>query len=205
MSITVPGRPGLIGRTPSPSDQPTEAELLAQTRAGDRHAFAVLYRRLEPAARRYASRLVSRSDVDDVVAESFANILRAIDSGHGPVDEAIRYVMVTVRTTAQHVHQRRAQELDKGLRLAPPTSTDDQLVRLEDRDLLRAFRSLSERQRAVIWFREFEELTPAEIGAQMGLSANAASALCYRSRRALRDAYRTTVEARHGGDVVLVC
>lgn len=204
MSITAHGRPGHSGQRPSPSDQPTEAELLAQTRAGDRHAFAELYRRLEPAARRYAARLVSRHDVDDVVAESFANILRAIDSGHGPVDEAIRYVMVTVRTTAQRTHRRRSQELDKGLRLAPEAGADDEPVLLEDRDLLRAFRSLTERQRAVIWLSEFEELSPKEVGARMGLSANAASALGYRARRALRDAYRATVEARQGGDVVLV-
>jgi len=174
---------------PSDPSAPCDAELLARTRAGDNRAFAELYERLEPAARRYARRLVSPSDVDDVVAESFANILRAIQSGSGPVDHAVKYLMVTVRTTAGHIHRRRAQELDKGMRLEVVTASDDDRVRFEDRALMAAFRSLSERRRTVIWLSEFEGLSAAEVGERLGLSPNAASALCYRARRALRDAY----------------
>ena len=65
----------------------SDPELIAGVRAGDGTAFGVLYERQKDAARKVAAQYTnSASDVDDVVAESFSRVLRALQRGDGPKD-----------------------------------------------------------------------------------------------------------------------
>ena len=74
----------------------SDPELIAGVRAGDGTAFGVLYERHKDAARKVASQYTnSASDVDDVVAESFSRVLRALQRGDGP-DLAFRAYLFTI-------------------------------------------------------------------------------------------------------------
>lgn len=164
--------------------------LLARARARDPDAFAELYRRHEPMLRRFARSLVTASPdlAGDLVADAFANLWRLLRQGRGPSDHAIRYLMVSVRNGAVTLHRRsmRADQLVQRLGRHPEL---DVSVILRDDQLTSAFRGLPERWRQVLWWTEVEGLSAAEVGARTGLSADAARALAYRARRALRAAY----------------
>src|SRR6187549_2022204 len=74
----------LLDPQPRPLDDPggcTDADLIAAVRAGDRSAYAQLYERHEPAARRTARQLsASPHDVDDLVAEAFVRVFDMLRS-----------------------------------------------------------------------------------------------------------------------------
>ena len=67
--------------------------------------------------------------------------------------------------------------------------TDPALAGLERTMAARAFATLPERWQAVLWHLEVEGDSPADIAPLFGLSANAVSALGYRAREGLRQAY----------------
>lgn len=164
-------------------------ELIAAVRGGDREAYGEIFRRHEPAIRRFVATLVPSSAVDDVVAETFASVLRAISRGHGPTDEPIRYLMVSARSMAarHHLRQKRIEVLHH--RLGPDETTDGPEAHLSDPRVGEAFQSLPLRWRQAIWWREIDDLDPSEIGERFEIDPGAASALTYRARRALRRAY----------------
>ncbi|MEZ5138351.1 MAG: sigma-70 family RNA polymerase sigma factor [Acidimicrobiales bacterium] len=189
---TAPDRAGSTPPRSSPRTRSALAdhELLVAMREGDRSAYGEIFRRHEPAIRRFSASLVPHAAVDDVVAETFASVLRAIAHGHGPTDEPIRYLMVTARSMAarHHLRQRRADLLHQ--RLGGDATEPGPEERLADPHVGEAFRSLPDRWRQAIWWREIEGLDPSEIGERFAIDAGAASALTYRARRALRSAYQ---------------
>jgi hypothetical protein len=60
---------------------------------------------------------------------------------------------------------------------------------LERSLIARAFLSLPERWRAVLWHTEIEGAKPADVAPLLGLTANGVAALAYRAREGLRQAY----------------
>jgi RNA polymerase sigma factor (sigma-70 family) len=182
-------RTGATRRPSASADGHTDEQLLAAVREGDAAAYAVLYERYEAEARRYARSLVAAHDVDDLVAESFSKVLHALRQQRGPVDHPARYLMVTVRTTAASLYLRRARQQSVARRSVPLDEPEIGLPLTADDPLVLAFGSLLPRWQHVLWWSEVDGLSPAEVGARLGLSPGAASALAYRARRALRDAY----------------
>jgi hypothetical protein len=70
----------------------------------------------------------------------------------------------------------------------------------EDRSLAsRAFARLPERWQEALWHTEIEGLSPADAAPLMGLSPNGMSALAYRARGGLREAYLQVHLAQTGG------
>lgn len=177
------------------SDRPDAARLvdddttlLTRLRSGDIDAFAELYRRHEPAARRYARRLAAHH-ADDVVAEAFTASLAAIDRGFGPVDQFRPYLFTAVRRHA-------ARALARAGIGAPadgvePAEELDQLERIEHRDspVVGAFARIPDRWRHILFLVEVEGRPISEVAAHLDLSPSAASALLYRARRGLRASY----------------
>jgi RNA polymerase sigma factor (sigma-70 family) len=187
-----PSHPRVRNRSVDPAPSPrSDVDLLVAVREGDAEAWCEIYRRYEHEARRFARSLVPSDDVDDLVAEAFAKVLRALRSGRGPEDHPERYLMVAVRTTATSVHRQRTRQRDLLVRVGPEPehAVGADPGELGDGTLTAAFATLSPRWRQVLWWSEVEGRSPAEIGAELGLTANAAAALAYRARRALRTAY----------------
>jgi RNA polymerase sigma factor (sigma-70 family) len=171
----------------------TDAELIAAVRAGDRTAYAQLYRRHEPAARRMARQLcASPHDADDLVAEAFARVLDLLQVGRGP-DSAFRAYLLTAVRNGLYERARRDRRLeltddmarhDSGVPWVDPVEAE-----LDSALAARAFASLPERWQTVLWYSEVEQESTAQVGSRLGLRPNAVAALAYRAREGLRQAY----------------
>ncbi|MCW2839795.1 MAG: hypothetical protein JWR55_1278, partial [Aeromicrobium sp.] len=169
-----------------------DGELLALTRSGDQEAYAALFERYSYAALRLARHLGQKDESDDVVSESFAQVLDLLRRAKGP-DRAFRaYLFTTVR----HECARRA----KARRRVMPTDDTDQIdapvafgegnLDMFERTAIRAaYESLPARWRTVLWHLDVEGLKPNELGPLLNLSPNSVSALVYRARSGLREAY----------------
>ncbi|MEU5859839.1 sigma-70 family RNA polymerase sigma factor [Nonomuraea sp. NPDC047529] len=171
----------------------SDADLLKEVRAGDATAYGRLYERHVAAARALARQLVrGESEVEDVVAESFTKILDLVGRGGGPESGFRTYLLTVVRRTvydrgrveSRQVTTGEIERYDPGVPFADPA-----LVGLERSMISRAFLSLPERWRAVLWHTEVEKCKPAEVAPLLGLSANGVAALAYRAREGLRQAY----------------
>jgi RNA polymerase sigma factor (sigma-70 family) len=172
---------------------PTDAELIAEVRSGDSDAYGLLYRRHARSARALARRLTgSPAEADDLVAEAFTRMLGTLRRGGGP-DAAFRaYLLTTLRNTVcdRARRDRRLELSDDMTRHDPGVPWEDTAVAgLESRLAARAFTTLPERWRTVLWRTEVEQESPAELAPQLGLTPNGVAALAYRAREGLRQAY----------------
>ncbi len=176
------------------TDGPGDAELIAAVRGGDNRAYGTLFERHAEAARRLARQLVPGPDSDDLVSEAFAKVLVVLQRGGGP-DLAFRaYLLTAVRRL--HVDRVRATSrlhlADDLTPFEPGVPFRDTAVEgFENQAAARAFASLPERWQLVLWHTEVEGQKPGEVAPLLGMSANSVSALAYRAREGLRQAFLT--------------
>ncbi len=176
----------------SSEDVRSDPELIALVRGGDRDAFGQLYERHVGAANRMARQLVSGSDADDLVSEAFTKVMLLLQAGQGP-DVAFRaYLLTAIRRL--HVDRVRGEARlttsDDMTAFDPGVPFQDTAVnQFESGAAARAFASLPERWQLVLWHLEVEGQKPAEIAPLLGMSANSVSALAYRAREGLRQAF----------------
>jgi len=164
-----------------------DAELLNRVCAGDTAAFQILYQRHVEAARWLARDLVATADeADDVVAETFGQLLEVTRRGSGPADAFRPYMLTALRRVcdrrpeeAQETTADNAAEPYLDLAVASP---DDPLI-------VRAYLSLPERWMAVLWHTEIEGASQAEVGPVLGLSRNGVATLRRRAKEGLTQAY----------------
>jgi RNA polymerase sigma factor (sigma-70 family) len=177
------------------SGQPlvSDADLIGAIRSGDMSAYGELYRRHVGAAQSLARQLVhGQAEVDDVVAETFSKVLDLMRRGGGPQDAFRPYLLTAVRRVAydRFRGERRNVTTDEIEAFDPGQPFVDPAVAGLERSLIaRAFLSLPERWRAVLWHTEIEGAKPAEVAPLLGLTANGVAALAYRAREGLRQAY----------------
>jgi RNA polymerase sigma factor (sigma-70 family) len=175
-------------------DTPSDGELISRVRGGDVAAYGDLFSRHVDAAKRLARQLVRGPDHEDLVAEAFAKVLSVLQNGGGP-DVAFRaYLLTAVRRL--HVDRVRSgarlQTTDDLSPFDPGIPFQDTAVSgFESGAAAKAFASLPERWQLVLWHLEVEGQKPAEIAPLLGMSANSVSALAYRAREGLRQAFLT--------------
>jgi RNA polymerase sigma factor (sigma-70 family) len=169
-----------------------DSALVELARNGVHAAYATLYDRHAYSAHRLARHLGMRDEAEDIVSESFAQVLELMQRGKGPQTAFRAYLFTTIRNGAA----RRAKARQKLI----PTDDYSQIDTLVGFDVGRldafelsairaAYDSLPERWRTVLWQVEVERRRPQELTSDLGLSANGVSALAYRARAALREAY----------------
>lgn len=169
-----------------------DATLILQTRAGSHEAYAELYRRYEYSAFRLARHLGRREEADDVVNEAFSRVLDLLQRGKGPTESFRAYLFTTIR----HESGARAK-MEKRIR---PTDDDAQidsavefgaggLDPFERETVRAAYASLPQRWRDVLWALDVDGHKPQEVAVALDMSANSVSALVYRARAGLREAY----------------
>ena len=169
-----------------------DPELITQVRAGDVDAYGHLFARHRDAANRLARVLAGSADADDLVSEAFEKVLNVLLGGGGP-DVAFRaYLLTAVRRL--HVDRIRSTQRvtptdDMEAHDAGVPFTDTAVQAFEGGAAARAFASLPERWQLVLWHLEVENQKPAEIAPLLGISANSVSALGYRAREGLRQAF----------------
>lgn len=170
-----------------------DPDLIELTRGGDAAAYSVLFERHREAAWRLARQLArTPSDADDLVAEAFERVLNQLRQGKGP-DVAFRAYLLT---TLRHAHFRhhRAERVTvptgDALVLDQPVEDPDRvLASFDNAAAARAFGALPERWQMILWHLEVEGQRPAQVAELLGMKPNAVSALAYRAREALRQAY----------------
>ena len=168
----------------------SDLQLVDATRAGDRDAFAELWRRHARAGLTVA-RAHSDLDADDLVAEAYAKIYQAIANGHGPTSGFRAYLFTTVRNVAASWGRRsRETPIEDADAIEDPAFTEAAGLEALDRSLTAtAFRTLPTRWQEVLWYCEVEGMKPADVAPLLGMSANAVAALAYRAREGLRQAW----------------
>ncbi|RBQ21406.1 hypothetical protein DP939_01440 [Spongiactinospora rosea] len=177
----------------SAESRQSDAELLESVRTGKAAAFGVLYQRHVSAARCLAKQLVSSpAEADDVVAETFAKILDLVRRGGGPEIALRPYLLTALRRTVYDRSRGQSRQVptddmeahDPGVPFVDPALTG-----LERSLVARAFMSLPDRWRMVLWHTEVENARAADLAPLLGLTPNAVAALAYRAREGLRQAY----------------
>lgn len=178
----------------------SDPELISRVRDGDVDAYGTLFVRHVDAATRLARMLAGPGDVDDLVSDAFMKVLNVLLGGGGP-DVAFRAYLLTALRRLHVDRFRSTQRLTPVDDLTPYDSgvpfTDTAVAGFEGGAAARAFASLPERWQMVLWHLEVENQKPADIAPLLGMSANSVSALAYRAREGLRQAFLTM----HAGDL----
>ncbi|WFR66992.1 sigma-70 family RNA polymerase sigma factor [Curtobacterium flaccumfaciens] len=177
-------------------------ELLHLARAGESEAFAEIWRRHTPKVRALVARSTSH-DIDDVTAEAFFRIYRALRSGHGPRESFVAYAAATVRHIGEEWSRAKPTvELDEQIERVASIAADLGVeAHRDDLELVvAAFRRLPERWRTVLWATEVEGESLAVVGQRLGLAPNAVAALAARARDGLRTAWVDSHVHVDGGD-----
>ncbi|HEU0132154.1 MAG TPA: sigma-70 family RNA polymerase sigma factor, partial [Mycobacteriales bacterium] len=171
----------------------TEDGTLARAHlAGDRDAFAALYRRHHPNLVDWlTTRTRDRARSEDLAQEALVRALRSL-----ACYDPSRAFWPWVRTIAFHLMandaQKRSAELpvDDVAAVGEPAGADD-AERVVTRDaLVRALRELPARQRRALVMRYLEDRPPDEAAAAFGLTRPAFDQLLWRARQSLSKAYR---------------
>ncbi|MFC7646058.1 RNA polymerase sigma factor [Streptosporangium lutulentum] len=169
-----------------------DAELLAATREADAEAYYWLYRRHVSAAWALAQQLVSgEAEVEDVVEKTFAGIHHVIERGGGP-EQAFRVYLLTALRHTIHDRSERGDGQEPGEEIEPLDPevpfVDPALAHLRQSPPARAFLSLPERWRLVLWHVEVESGRLADIAVLLNLTENGVAALAYQAREKMRQA-----------------
>jgi RNA polymerase sigma factor (sigma-70 family) len=173
----------------------SDAELITAVRSGDEFAYATLWSRHEHAARRLARQISNPSNADDLVSESFLRVLRALKSGNGP-DGAFRpYLFSTLRRinidNGRSYYTRVAltdDERDLDLDLSD-SAADTMADNADGSAAWRAWNSLPDSSKTLLWHLLIEEETPAQIAPLIGTTPNGVSSRAVRAKERLRQAF----------------
>ncbi len=179
----------------------TDPELISRVREGDVAAYGTLFSRHLDAATRLARMLIGPSDADDLVSEAFVKVLNVLLGGGGPDVSFRAYLLTAVRRL--HIDKVRGNQRVTTTEDLTPFDpgvpfTDTAVAGFEGGAAAKAFASLPERWQMVLWHLEVENQKPADIAPLLGMTPNSVSALAYRAREGLRQAFLTM----HAGDLV---
>jgi RNA polymerase sigma-70 factor (ECF subfamily) len=128
------------------------------------------------------SRFPSEPDLDDLVQETFARLLKAHETA--PITEAKAFLFATARNLAlDRVRRRQVINLEPLAEIAELSVLDDRLgvseslSRQQELELLtQAIQSLPERCRQVLTLRKIYGLSQKEIAAQLGIAEHTVEA-----------------------------
>lgn len=195
------------GNDSGPDNGPADPVLIAAVRRGDTDAAGVLFRRHRQAAIKFAAMNTNATIVEDVVSEAFERVFAALYQGKGP-DSFRPYLFTTIRRVAVDMHRRHGREVAIGgvgevSGDSPPpelVSEDETGANLDAEMVRRAFLSLPERWRQVLWYTAVESRSLRETAELIGANPNSAAVLGFRAREGLRNAYLAQhVGAEHTG------
>ncbi|MBR7675696.1 sigma-70 family RNA polymerase sigma factor [Streptomyces daliensis] len=203
---------------------PSDAELIARMRESDTGAYDELYRRHAEAVRRYARTCCRDADTaDDLTNEVFARTLQAVRGGKGPETSVRAYLLTSVRhVAAAWTRTRKREQLVEDFAVfaqsasAAAAASDADTLDLgadvramqeaEQTLVVRAFKSLSEKDQMVLWHTTVEDAKPQDVAPLLGLSDNATAVAAHRARENLKKAYlqahvsRTLTSPSESGD-----
>ncbi len=156
--------------------------------AHDEHWFRSLYAETFRPLLAYARRRVDRATADEVVADTFLTAWRRRDDVPDGAERL--WLFGVARNVIRNATRsgRRRQAAHDRLRLVSPPEADDPVGPGSSERLASvraALAALSEADREVLMLVAWEELSHAEIGQVLGISANASAIRVHRARKRL--------------------
>ena len=163
------------------------AATLVRAQHGDREAHAELYTLFSSAVFTVARRmLASRALAEDVLQETFIEVLRKIDGYRGTAEFGFWVKRIAINKCLMHLRSgwasRRSPDGEDLLLLEPArvAALDEQIA------LERALDELPDRARVVVWLHDVEGYTHKEIGQMMGYTASFSKSQLARAHERLR-------------------
>lgn len=152
--------------------------------------FATIYDAHRVALVAYCRRRLPRDVVDDVIAEVFLTAWRRI--GELPHGSELPWLYGVARNVVANQRRsvvRRSRLWDRVVSRRTDIAIDMTVERMDgDQTVVHALATLSELDQEVLRLRAWEELTSAEIGLVLGISASAVDMRLSRARRRLEQA-----------------
>jgi len=169
--------------------------LVSRARAGDAEALENVYRAFEGPVYSLARRLCrSSQDAEDIVQETFVEVLRSIHRyrGEGPLVAWIKKVAAS--KALMKIRKHRKEQFDQSIEEdehGPLPDTSSLSGRPERGahsrvDLESALARLSETSRAVVWLHDVEGYTHEEIAGMMGRTISFSKSQLARAHTRLR-------------------
>ncbi|HEX6056210.1 MAG TPA: RNA polymerase sigma factor [Intrasporangium sp.] len=158
--------------------------VLADAQAGDEHAFARLWRDLNPPLLRYLS--LGGEMAEEVAAETWTTVVRGLKRFTGDETAWRAWVFTTARRRAVDAGRKRARDAALGWRASTWTSdialdsADVVLEAASTEDALRLVRSLPTTQAEVVLLRVVAGLPVAEVAELLGRSPGSVRVACHR-------------------------
>ncbi len=173
----------------------SDSALVARALLGDQSGFSELIDRHAEMLTRTAWRFTAnQQDAEDVVAETFVRAFERLDEIRGAesIGPWLRTIATNLCLDDYRKRRYRGQRIQEYARAVPTISTeaDPQGAVLGDesqRELSRALRQLSPRQRTAFVLFEVEGKDLKEVAAEMRCSEGTVKAQLHRARRRLRD------------------
>jgi DNA-directed RNA polymerase specialized sigma24 family protein len=132
----------------------------------------------------YATALVGSTDAPDLVADTFAVLIRRGDERWAEVRNARAYLFRSVTNSARMLVRSRSRRHERE-RAWPPVVAHGELLR--DPAVIAALAQLSVRQRAAVFLTYWEDLGTAEVARRMDVSEGAVKRHLARGRSVLRE------------------
>ncbi len=168
----------------------SDAQLVTELRAGERHAMAELYARHSADAVRV---VYPNGDSEELVAEAFVRVFAKIIDGGGPTDNFRAYLHTVVRNLKIERARRAGREQPASDKMwLLDTATEDGGSETDEIDAAHAasaIRTLPENWQQLLWKLEVEGRKPADVAAELSIPVATVSDTAYRAREGLRLAY----------------
>jgi RNA polymerase sigma-70 factor (ECF subfamily) len=172
----------------------TDADLVAAS-LHDPQQFGLLFDRHARAVHRYVASRVRRTDVDDVVSETFVTAFRARARYDRAYDDARPWLLGIATNVLRHHHRSESRRLTRLRAFAQPPEADfdpaESVARAVDKAsetdrVARALARLDDRYRDVLLLTASADLTYEEIARALGVPVGTVRSRLARGRRRLR-------------------
>ncbi len=170
---------------------PSDEELLAGMRSGDRAALATLYDRHAPwLTLRLARRCADPGIVDEVIQDTFVAVWRGSAGFTGQGEVAAWLWGISIRRLIDQFRKRRPVPVESVSPTAPATASAEEelLMAVEHGDLGGALTKLSPELRAVVQATVLDGLTTREAARLLDIPAGTVKTRMMRARVQLREA-----------------
>ena len=180
-----------MGQDREPNNDSTDLDLIARWKAGDERAATTLVERHAPALARFAVSLGERSDVEEVVQDTFVRAFGSIESFRA--DSSLRTWLFTIERRLI-LDRRRADRrrhdvaaLDEANAATEFDALDGMVAAEAQARVTKAVEQLSRLQREVFLLRVNEGLSYKEIAEIVGSTEGAARVHYHNAVRAVKE------------------
>ena len=174
-----------------PNEDPTDLELVARWRAGDERAATSLVERHAPALARFAVTLGQRSEIEELVQDTFVRAFGSIDSFRA--DSSLRTWLFTIERRLildrRRAERRRRDDvsIDENDAATEFDALDGLVAEEAEGRVRQAVDRLSRLQREVFLLRVNEGLSYKEIAEVVGSTEGAARVHYHNAMRAVKE------------------